>query len=72
MFGLFANRREAGGTGKQKGRGSEAPTTIMMICQVSRTNHCNICQGFFADGEDICANGHEVGKQYEKLPRLRC
>lgn len=33
------------------------------VCQANG-NRCTICGGYFADGDDICASGHEIGQQY--------
>ena len=41
----------------------EKKTTPMVICEPNGC-HCNICGGFIPDGDFICTNGHEVGKQY--------
>lgn len=46
---------------------SEKPVVkkqTLVTCGVCSSCHCTICGGFFADGDDICANGHQIGKQY--------
>jgi hypothetical protein len=37
---------------------------LMKLCQVFDGCKCSICGGYFTDGENICPQGHEVGKQY--------
>lgn len=27
-------------------------------------SRCNICGGFFPEGDDICVNGHQIGEHY--------
>ncbi|MBU1102822.1 hypothetical protein KJ853_04200 [Patescibacteria group bacterium] len=41
---------------------SAKPTVF--ICQVFSGCRCNICGGFFADGDEVCASGHQLGRQY--------
>jgi len=43
---------------------AQKETTKMVVCQVFSGCRCTICGGFFADGDDICASGHEIGQQY--------
>ncbi len=38
-------------------------TTVMAICKYFGCR-CNICGGFIPDGDFMCGNGHEEGKQY--------
>ena len=38
----------------------------MQVCGVFSGNHCSICGGYFGDGDDICAHGHEIGQSYQK------
>lgn len=37
---------------------------VKKTCQVFSGCRCTICGGFFADGDDICASGHEIGRKY--------
>jgi len=39
----------------------------MVLCRAFNGCRCTICGGFFGDGDDICASGHEIGQQYHKL-----
>jgi len=42
------------------------PETTEQTCEVFSGCRCSICGGYFADGDDVCANGHTIGKKYEK------
>ncbi|MCH7492772.1 hypothetical protein IID19_04300 [Patescibacteria group bacterium] len=33
-------------------------------CHAFYSCKCSICGGLFADGDDICSNGHQIGKKY--------
>ncbi len=44
----------------------QASAETMVTCQVFSGCRCNICGGFFADGDDVCASGHQIGQQYAK------
>jgi hypothetical protein len=37
---------------------------------ISRGNHCDVCGLVFAEGENICGNGHEVGGTYLMSPMI--
>ena len=47
---------------------SEKPVAVrkqtFVTCEVFGGHHCSICSGIFPDGDDICVNGHQIGKQY--------
>jgi len=45
-------------------RARQVKEAVKKICQVFSGCRCTICGGFFADGDDICAGGHEIGKKY--------
>ena len=34
------------------------------ICQTFDGCRCNICGGYFSDGDLVCSNGHELGCEY--------
>ena len=38
-----------------------------VVCQVFSSCRCTICGSYFGDGDDICANGHEIGQAYTKI-----
>ncbi len=38
-------------------------TEIMITCKPNGAK-CNICGAFIPDGDFMCGNGHEPGKQY--------
>jgi len=38
--------------------------TVERVCEVFSGCRCTICGGFFADGDDICANGHMICQKY--------
>ncbi|MBU4204900.1 hypothetical protein KKE19_02770 [Patescibacteria group bacterium] len=40
--------------------------TEMVTCEVFDSCKCTICGGYFADGDDICAGGHQIGHQYSR------
>ena len=45
---------------------SQVEQAGMQKCGVFSGCRCTICGGYFADGDDICANGHEIGCSYEE------
>lgn len=48
--------------GKPKKEGEVWPTKV--ICQAVHGIYCNICPGVFLDGDNVCAGGHQIGKEY--------
>jgi hypothetical protein len=40
---------------------------VLVTCATVNNRDCNICHTMFGDGADdtICANGHEIGQQYQ-------
>ncbi len=36
----------------------------IVVCEVFNGCRCTLCGAFFADGDDVCANGHEIGQKY--------
>jgi hypothetical protein len=43
----------------------KAADTGTVTCQVFSSCRCNICGGYFADGDNICGLGrHEIGQKY--------
>lgn len=44
---------------------SQEKRTQTVTCGVFDGCKCTICGGHFADGgDDVCANGHQIGHQY--------
>lgn len=37
---------------------------LTKLCQAIDSCKCSICGGYFTDGENVCPQGHEVGKEY--------
>jgi len=37
--------------------------TVMVICSPNGVK-CNICGAFIPEGDSMCCNGHEPGKEY--------
>lgn len=48
----------------EKSNAGQKKETEMVICQEFSGCHCSICGGYFADGDNICANGHQIGTAY--------
>ena len=36
----------------------------LVVCEVFSSCRCTICGAYFADGDDICGNGHQIGCKY--------
>ena len=70
--GICNNRHEHGGTyyvlseevGAEELSTPSVEKSQMVECQVFSGCKCTICGGFFADGDDICASGHQIGHKY--------
>ncbi len=43
--------------------GTEEKIMVSITCKFNGSR-CNICGGFVPDGDFLCVNGHEEGKQY--------
>jgi hypothetical protein len=37
---------------------------VMVTCSAFSGNKCNICGSMIADGDDMCAQGHQLGSKY--------
>ena len=37
--------------------------TVMVVCSPNGVR-CNICGAFIPEGDSMCCNGHEPGKEY--------
>lgn len=48
--------------GDRKMESSE--TEKLVVCEVFSSCRCTICGAYFADGDDICGNGHQIGCKY--------
>jgi len=44
-------------------REQEEKKVVMVTCQPNGSK-CNICGAFMPDGDFMCGNGHEPGKEY--------
>jgi len=42
------------------------PGKTFVVCGTFNGNRCTIDGSFFGDGDNVCAQGHIVGQQYEK------
>ena len=36
-------------------------------CEARNGCRCTICGGYFGDGDDVCASGHQIGVEYPAL-----
>ncbi len=36
----------------------------MVTCCQEGGSRCSICHAQIADGDDMCTNGHQIGRQY--------
>ena len=37
-----------------------------IVCNAYSGCKCTVCHAFFGDGDDICANGHQIGQKYPR------
>jgi len=42
---------------------SKTEESTMVTCE-KFGNRCNICGSYFAELDDICGGGHQIGEQY--------
>ncbi|MFA5052370.1 MAG: hypothetical protein WC544_04925 [Patescibacteria group bacterium] len=53
-------------TSKPVGPEKPGQAPQLITCVQEGGNRCSVCHQMFADGDDICPQGHQIGVQYSR------